>query len=194
MLQGKRTASCSAGHCCSVAVAQLSVIPGTAAHAASLRFAIIPSSLRPMSVELTMPSNHRFLCPPSHFALNLPQHQSLFQWVSSNESLHIRWPDYWSFSFSISLSNEYSGLISFRMDWLDLRAKGLSEVFSNNIILKHVFRHSAFFTIRFSCLYMTTGETTALIIGTFVLVLQLIFLYSFSLHSLIIFILLICKL
>ena len=190
MLQDKWTASYSTGYCCSVSLAQLSVIPWTTAHPASLSFTIILRFLKPMSIEPMMPSNHLFLCPP---LLILPSTFPSIR-VSSNESLQIRWPKYWSFSFSISLSNEYSGLISFRMDWLDLIVKGLSEVFSNNIILKHVFRHSAFFMIRFSCLYMTTGETIALTIGTFVLVLQLIFLYSFSLHSLIIFILLICKL
>ena len=80
------------------------------------------------------------LSSPSPPALNISQHQGLFQWVSSSY-LGIRWPKYWSFSFNISPSNEYPGLISFRMDWLDLLAaqKGLSRVFSNTTVQKHQF-------------------------------------------------------
>ena len=94
----------------------LFMTPRTAARQASLSITNSWSLLKLMSVELVMPSNHLILCHPLLF--NLSQHQSLFQWVS----FHIKWPKYWSFSFSISPSNEYSGLISFRMDWLDLLA------------------------------------------------------------------------
>ena len=98
---------------------QLFATPWTAAHQASLSITNSQSLLKLMFIESVMPSNHLILCPP----LLLPL--SIFPniWVFSNESvLHIRWPKYWSFSFSISPSNEYSGLISFRMDWLDLLA------------------------------------------------------------------------
>ena len=97
---------------------RLFVTPWTAAHQASLSITNSRSLLKLMSIESVMPSNHLILCCP----LLLP---SIFPSIRvfSNESvLHIRWPKYWSFSFSISPSNEYSGLISFRMDWLDLLA------------------------------------------------------------------------
>ena len=92
------------------------------------------SSLKLMSIKLVMPSNHLiFLSSPSPPAPNPSQHQRLFQWVNSSH----RWPKYWSFSFSISPSNEHSGLI-FRMDgWISLQSKGLSRVFSNTTVQKH---------------------------------------------------------
>ena len=96
---------------------RLFVIPWTAAHQASLSITNSQSLLKLMSIELVMPSNHLILCCP----LLLPP--SIFPSIRvfSNESvLHIRWPKYWSFSFNISPSNEHPGLISFRMDWLDL--------------------------------------------------------------------------
>ena len=98
---------------------QVFVIPQTTAHQASLSFTISWSFLKLMSIESVIPSNHLILCRP----LLLPP--SIFPSIGvfSNESaLHIRWPKDWSFSFSISLSNEHSGLISFRMDWFDLLA------------------------------------------------------------------------
>ena len=109
---------------------------------------------------------------PSHplsspsLAFNLSQHQSLFQWVG----LLIRWPKYWSFSSSISPSNEYSGLISFRMDWLDLLVvqgtlKSLPQCCSSKAL---ILRHSAFFMVQLSHPYMTTGKTIALTRWTFV--------------------------
>ena len=110
-----------------------------------------------------MPSNHLILCRP----LLLP---SVFPSIFSNESaLHIRWPKYWSFSFNISPSNEHSGLISFRMDWLDLLAvqrtlKSLLQYHSS----KASIRCSAFFIVQFSHPYMTTGKTIALTRWTFV--------------------------
>ena len=111
-----------------------SATPRTAAHQASLSITNSWSLLKLMSIESVMPSNHLILC---HLLLLL---SSIFHSnrVFSNESaLHIRWPKYWSFSFSISPSNEYSRLISFRMDWLDL--KGLSRVFFNTTVQKHQF-------------------------------------------------------
>ena len=107
-------------------------------------------------------SNHLILCHPH---LLMP---SIFPSISvfSNESaLHIRWPKYWSFSFNIIPSNEYSGLISFRMDWFDLlQSKGLSRVFSNTTVLQR----SAFFTVQLSHPYMTTGKIIVLTIQIFV--------------------------
>ena len=96
-----------------------SAAPWTTAHQASLSFTLFRSLLKLMSIESVMPSNHFILCcPPSPPALNLFQHQGLFY----KSALCLRWPKYWSFSFSISPSNEYSGLISFRIDWFDLLA------------------------------------------------------------------------
>ena len=114
---------------------RLFVTPWTAAQQASLSTTNSQSLLKLMSMELVMPSNHFILChplPPSIF----PSIR-----VFSNESvLCIRWPKYWSFSFNISPSKENSGLISFRMDWLDLlESKGLSRVFSNTTVQKHQF-------------------------------------------------------
>ena len=115
----------------------LFAIPWTAVRQASLSFTISWSSLKLMSVELVMPSSHLILCHP---LLLLP---SIFPSIRvfSNESvLWMRWPNDWSFSFSISSSNEYSGLISFRMDWLiSLQSKRLSRVFSNTTVQKHQF-------------------------------------------------------
>ena len=116
---------------------QLFANPWTAAHQASLSFTISLSLIKLMSIESVMPSNQSILY---HLLLFLP---SIFPSirVSSNElALHIRWPKYWSFSFSISPSNEYPGLISFRIDWFDLlQSKGLSRVFSNTTVQKHQF-------------------------------------------------------
>ena len=119
-----------------------------------------------MSIELVIPFNHLiFYCPllpPSIF----PSIR-----VFSNESvLHIRWPKYWSFSFSISLSDEYSGLISFRMDWLDLLAvQGtLKSLLQHHSSKSSILRRLAFFTVQLSHPYMTTGKTIALTRWTFV--------------------------
>ena len=120
-----------------------------------------------MSIALVMPSNLLFLCRP------LLLRPSIFPSIRvfSNESvLPIRWPKYWSFSFSISPSNEYSGLISFRMDWLDLLAvqgtlKGLLQHHSSKA---SILRHSAFFIVQLLHPYMTTGKTIALTRWTFV--------------------------
>ena len=120
-----------------------------------------------MCIESVMPSNHLILCHP---LLLLP---SIFPSIRvfSNESvLCIRWPKYWSFSFNISLSNEYSGLISFRMDWLDLLAvQGtLKSLLQHQSSKASILWCSAFFIVQLSHLYMTTGKTIALTIWTFV--------------------------
>ena len=112
--------------------------PWTAARQASLSITNSWSFLKLMSIELVMPSNHLILCRP---LLLLPSILHSIRVFSNKSVLCIRWPKYWNFSFSISPSNEYSGLISFRMDWLDLLAvKGLSRVFSNTTIQKHQFK------------------------------------------------------
>ena len=114
---------------------RLFVIPWTAAYQASLSITNSWSSLKLMSIESVMPSNHLNLC---RLLLLLP---SIFPsiWVFSNESaLCVRWPKYWNFSFNISPSNEHPGLTSFRMNWLDLLAvQGLSRVLSNTTVQKH---------------------------------------------------------
>ena len=120
-----------------------------------------------MSIELVLPSNHLILCHP----FLLPP--SIFPSISgfSNESvLCIRWPNYWSFSFSISPSNEYSGLISFRMDWPNLLAvQGtLKSVLQHHSSKASILWHSAFFRIQLSHPYMTTGKIIALSRQTFV--------------------------
>ena len=97
--------------------AQLFAVPWTEAHQASLSFTLSQSLLKLMSIELMMPSNHLILC---RSLLLLPSIFASIGVFSNESALRIRWPKYWSFSFSISPSNEYSGLISFRMDWLDL--------------------------------------------------------------------------
>ena len=114
-----------------------------------------------------MPSNHLILCCP----LLLPP--SIFPSIRvfSNESvLHIRWPKYWSFSFSISLSNEYSGLIYFRMDWFDLIAvqRTLKSLLQHHSSKALIVQHSAFFMVQLSHQYVTIGKTIALSILTFV--------------------------
>ena len=119
-----------------------------------------------MSIESVMPSNHLILCHP---LLLLP---SIFPriMVFTNESaLRIRWPKYWSFSFRISPSNEHSGLISFRMDWLDLLAvQGTLKSLLQHLRSKaSILQHSAFFTVQLSHPYMTTGKTIALTGRTF---------------------------
>ena len=125
------------------------------------------SLLKLMSVESVMPSNHLIFCYP---LLLLP---SIFPSIRvfSNESVVcIRWPKYWSFSFSISPSNEYSGLISFRIDWFDLLAvQGtLKSLLQHHSSKASVLRHSAFFMVQLSCPYITTGKTIALTKRTFV--------------------------
>ena len=115
----------------------LFVTPWTAACQAFLSFTISWSLLKLTSIELVMPSNHLILCCP---LLLLPSSFPSMRVFSNESVLCIRWPKYWSFSFNISPSNEHPGLISFRMDWLDLlQSKGLSRVFSNTTVQKHQF-------------------------------------------------------
>ena len=145
----------------------LFVTPWTVAHQPSLSITNSWSSLKLLSIESVMPSNHCILCCPH---LLLP---SIFPSIGvfSNESvLHIRWPKYWNFSFSISSSNEYSGLISFRMDQLDLLAvQGtLKSLLQHHSSKASILWHSAFFIVQLSHPYMTTGETIALTRLTFV--------------------------
>ena len=109
-----------------------------------------------------MPSNHLILCHP---LLLLPSIFPSIRIFSNDSILCIKWPKYWSFSFNISLSNEYSGLISFRMDWLDLLA--VQGSLNSPTVQKHQFFSSAFVMVQLLHLYMTTGKTIALIIWTF---------------------------
>ena len=146
---------------------RLFVTPWTTAHQASLSITNSWSLLKLMSIESVMPSNHLILCRP----LLVPP--SIFPSIrvfSNGSVLHIRWPKDWSFSFSISPSNKYSGLISFRMDWLDLLAvQGtVKSLFQHRSSKPSVLRHSAFFMVQLSHLYMTPGKTIALTRWTFV--------------------------
>src|SRR5574340_1122398 len=137
------------------------MIPWSAAHQASLSITNSRSLLKLMSIESMMSSNHLILCHP---LLLLP---SIFPSIRvfSNESvLHIRWPKYWSFSFSISPSNENPGLISFRMDWLDLLAvQGtLKNLFQHHSSKASILQCSSFFIVQLSHPYLTTGKTIVL--------------------------------
>ena len=145
----------------SLSSVRLLVTPWTATLQASLSITNSQSLLKLMSIESVMPSNHPILCCP---LLLLP---SVFPSIRvfSNESVfHIRWPEYWSFSFSISPSNEYSGLISFRMDWLDLLAvQGtLKSLLQHHSSKASTLWCSAFFMVQLLHPYMTTGKTIAL--------------------------------
>ena len=120
-----------------------------------------------MSIKSVMPSNHLILCCPLLLLLSIFPSVRVF----SNESvLHIRWPKYWSLSFSISPSNEYSGLISLRIDWLDLLAvQGtLKSLLQHHSSKASILQRSVFFIVQLSHPYMTTGKTIALTRGTFV--------------------------
>ena len=119
------------------------------------------------SIESVMPSNHLILCRPLFLVPSIFPNIRVF----SNESaLHMRWPKYWSFSFNISPSNEHPGLISFRMDWLDLLAvQGtLKSLLQHHSSKASILMHAAFFTVQLSHPYMTTGKTIALTRQTFV--------------------------
>ena len=119
-----------------------------------------------MSIELVMPSNHFILCCP---VLLLPSIFPSIRVFSNELTLCIRWPKYWSFSFSISPSNEYSELISFRIDWLDLlTVQGTLESLQHHNSKASVLQHSAFFIVQLSYLYMTPGKTRGLTRRTFV--------------------------
>ena len=120
-----------------------------------------------MSIESVMPCNHRILCCP---LLLLPSIFPNIRVFSNESGLHIKWPKYWSFSFNISPSNEHPGLISFRMDWLDLLAvQGtLKSLLLHHSSKPSILLSSAFFIVQLSHPYMTTGKTTALTRPTFV--------------------------
>ena len=140
----------------SLSCVQLFLTPWTVAHQASLSITTSPCLLKLMFIELMMSSSDLILChhllPPSNFP-------------STNESvLCIRWPKYWSFSFHISPSNEYQGLISFRTDWFDLLAiQGtLKSLLQHHSSKASVFQHSAFFIVQLSHPYMTTGKNHSL--------------------------------
>ena len=141
--------------------------PWIAACQASLSITNSRSSLRLMSIESVMPSSHLILCHPLLLLPSIPPSIRVF----SNEStLHMRWPKYWSFSFSIIPSKEIPGLISFRMDWLELLAlQGtLKSLLQQGSSKASIIQRSAFFTVQLSHPYMTTGKTIALTRRTFV--------------------------
>ena len=146
---------------------QLFVTPWTAALQASLSITNSRSPPKPMSIESMMPSNHLILCHP---LLLLPPIPPSIRVFPNESSLCIRWPKYWSFSFNISPSKEYSGLISFRMDWLDLLAvQGtLKSLFQHHSSEASILQRSAFFIVQLSHPYITTGKTIALTRRTFV--------------------------
>ena len=141
-----------------------SAIPWTAACQASLSITNTQSLLKLMSIQLVMPSNHLILCQPLLLSSIFPSIRVFSNW----SVLCIRWPKYWSFNFSISCSNEYSGLISFRIDWLDLLAvQGtLKSLLQHHCSEASIIPCSAFFTVQLSHLYITTGKTIALTICT----------------------------
>ena len=146
---------------------RLFATPWTAAHQASLSITNSRSLLKCMSIELVMPPDHLILCCSR---LLLPSIFPSIRVFPNESALRIRWPKYWNFSFNISPSNEHSGLISFRMDWLDLLAaqgtlKSLLQHHSSKASILHC---SAFFIVQLSHPYMTSGKTIALTRWTFV--------------------------
>ena len=151
----------------SLSYVQLFGTPWIAAHQASLSITNSWSLLKLKSIESVMPSNHLILCCPLLLLLSIFPSIRVF---SKKSVLPIRWPKYWSFSFSISPSREYSGLISFRMDWLDLLAvQGtLKSLLQHHSSKASVLQCSALFIVQLSHPYMTTGKTIALIRCTFV--------------------------
>ena len=141
--------------------------PWTAARQASLSIINSGSLTKPMSVELVMPSNHLILCCP---LLLLPSIFPSIRVFSNESALFIRWPKYWSYSFNISPSIEHPGLISFRMDWLDLLVVPgtLKSLLQHHSSKASILRCSAFFIVQLSHPYVTTGKTIALTRQTFV--------------------------
>ena len=138
---------------------QLFATPWITACQASLSITNSRSPPKPMSVVLVMPSNHLILCHP---LLLLPSIFPSIRVFSNESTLCMKWPKYWSFSFSIIPSKEHPGLISFRMDWMDLLAvQGtLKSLLQNHNSKASILRRSAFFTVQLSHPYMTTGKTT----------------------------------
>ena len=173
--------SLSSGLCYLVSVQSLSRVwlfatPWTAAQQASLSITNSQSLLKLMSIKLVMPSNHLILCHP----LLLPSVFPSIRVVSNESVLHIRWPNDWSFSFNISPSNEYSRLISSRMNWFDLFAvQGtLKSLLQHHSSKASILRHSAFFIVQLPHPYMTPGETIALTRQTFVGKVMSVFQYA----------------
>ena len=153
----------------------------TAACQASLSFIVSQSLLKLVSIELVMASNHLVLCCP---LLLLPSIFPSIRVFSNESALCIRWLEYWSFSFSISPSIEYSGLISFRIDWFDF---AIQESSPTPQFKASIFQHSGFFMVQLPHLYMTTGKTVALTRWTFVsnfLLFKFYFLLCFLIHCL----------
>ena len=146
---------------------RLFVTAWTTARQASLSISNFWSLLKLISIELGMPSNHLILCRP---LLLLPLIFPSIRVFSNESVLHIWWPKYWSFSFNISPSSEYSGPISFRMDWLDLLEvlRTLKSLLQHHSSKASTLWCSAFFIVQLSHLYMTTGKTIALTRWTFV--------------------------
>ena len=138
----------------------LFVTPWIAARQDSLSITNSRSLLRLMPIRSVMSSSHLILC---RLLLLLPPIPHSIRVFSNESTLHLRWPKYWSFSFSISPSNEYPGLISFRMDWLDLLAVqgNLKSILQHHSSKASIFQCSAFFTVQLSHPYMTTGKTKA---------------------------------
>ena len=143
------------------------VTPWTTAHQASLSITNSRSPPKPMSIESVMPSSHLILCHP---LLLLPSIFPSIKVFTNESGLRVRWPKYWSFSFSINPSNEHPGLISFRMDWVDLLAvQGtLKSLLQHHSSKASILQRSAFFMVQLSHPYVTTGKTIALTRRTFV--------------------------
>ena len=152
---------------CTVPKLCLFVTPWTAARQAPLSFTVSWGLLKFLSIESVMLSNHLILCCP---LLLLPSIFLSIRVFSSESALHIRWPKYWSFSFRISPSNEYSELISFRIDWLDLLAvQGtLKSLLQHHNLKASILKCSDFLVVQLSHLYLTTTKTVALTIQIFV--------------------------
>ena len=146
---------------------RLFATPWAAARQASLFITNPQSSPKPTSIGSMMPSSHLILCRPLLFLPPIPPSIRVF---SSESTLHMRWPKYWSFSFTIIPSKEHPGLISFRMDWLDLFVvQGtLKSLLQHHSSKASILWHSAFFTVQLSHPYKTTGKTIALTRRTFV--------------------------
>ena len=164
---------------------RLFAAPWTAAHQASLSITNPRSLHRFMYIELVMPSNHLILCRPLLLLPSIPPSIRVF---SSESVLRIRWPKYWSFSFSISPSKEYLGLISYRIDWLDLLAvQGtLKSLLQHHSSKASILWRSAVFMVQLSHPYMTTGKTIVLTRWTFVSKIMSLLFFIFSKNQLLI--------
>ena len=161
----------------SVQFSRLFVTPWTTACQASLSITSSRSLPKPMTIEPMMPSNHLILCHP---LLLLPSIFPSIRVFSNQSALRMRWPKYWFFSFNISPSNEHPGLISIRMDWLDLLAvqRTLKSLLQHRSSTASILWCSAFFIVQLSHPYMTTGKTIALNRWTFVdKVMSLLFIF-----------------